>query len=130
MGSVCACHAPPVCNANAMANNASSREWQRAEATMRPVSPQERNRVRIAQIAPLFESVPPRLYGGTERVVSNLTEQLVKLGHDVTLFASGDSLTSARLIPACKTALRLNPRCVDPLPHHIIELDQVLHRAD
>jgi glycosyltransferase involved in cell wall biosynthesis len=86
--------------------------------------------VRIAQIAPLFESVPPRLYGGTERVVSNLTEQLVKLGHDVTLFASGDSLTSARLIPSCKTALRLNPHCVDPLPHHIIELEQVLRRAD
>jgi glycosyltransferase involved in cell wall biosynthesis len=62
--------------------------------------------------------------------VSNLTEQLVKLGHEVTLFASGDSLTSARLIPSCKTALRLDSGCIDPLPHHIIELDQVLRRAD
>jgi len=86
--------------------------------------------VRIAQIAPLFESVPPRLYGGTERVVSHLTERLVELGHEVTLFASGDSLTSARLISACPSALRLNPKCTDPLPHHIVELDQVIRRSD
>ena len=57
--------------------------------------------MRIAQVAPLYESVPPKLYGGTERVVSWLTEELVRLGHDVTLFASGDSLTTARLVPAC-----------------------------
>ena len=57
--------------------------------------------MRIAQVAPLFESVPPKLYGGTERVVSYLTEELVRLGHEVTLFASGDSETSARLVPAC-----------------------------
>lgn len=85
--------------------------------------------MRIAQIAPLYESVPPRLYGGTERVVSHLTEQLVKLGHDVTLFASGDSLTSARLISPCATALRLNPKCMDPLPYHIIALDQVIKHS-
>jgi glycosyltransferase involved in cell wall biosynthesis len=86
--------------------------------------------VRIAQIAPLYESVPPRLYGGTERVVSHLTEQLVKLGHDVTLFASGDSLTAARLVSPCSTALRLNSKCLDPLPYHIISLDQVARRAN
>ncbi len=86
--------------------------------------------MRIAQIAPLYESVPPRFYGGTERVVSHLTEQLVSLGHEVTLFASGDSLTSARLVSPCSTALRLSAKCVDPLPHHIISLDQVVRRAD
>ena len=86
--------------------------------------------MRIAQIAPLFESVPPRLYGGTERVVSHLTEELVRLGHDVTLFASGDSLTSARLISPCPTAIRLNPKCVDPLPYHVIALDQVIRCSD
>ena len=86
--------------------------------------------MRIAQIAPLYESVPPRLYGGTERVVSHLTEQLVKLGHDVTLFASGDSLTAARLVSPCSAALRLNPKSVDPLPYHIISLDQVARRAE
>jgi hypothetical protein len=57
--------------------------------------------MRIAQIAPLYESVPPKLYGGTERVVSYLTEELVRLGHEVTLFASGDSQTRAKLVPAC-----------------------------
>ena len=64
--------------------------------------------MRIAQVAPLWESVPPKLYGGTERVVSYLTEELVRLGHDVTLFASGDSVTAARLEPICDRALRLN----------------------
>ena len=57
--------------------------------------------MKIAQVAPLIESVPPRLYGGTERIVSYLTEELVRLGHDVTLFASGDSITSAELAPCC-----------------------------
>jgi glycosyltransferase involved in cell wall biosynthesis len=85
--------------------------------------------LRIAQIAPLYESVPPRLYGGTERVVSHLTEQLVKLGHDVTLFASGDSLTSAKLVSPCSTALRLDSKCQDPLPYHIISLDQVIQQS-
>ena len=59
--------------------------------------------MRIAQVAPLWESVPPKLYGGTERVVSYLTEELVRLGHDVTLFASGDSTTAARLEAICKS---------------------------
>jgi glycosyltransferase involved in cell wall biosynthesis len=85
--------------------------------------------MRIAQVAPLYESVPPRLYGGTERVVSWLTEELVSLGHEVTLFASGDSVTNARLVPVCKRALRLDSDCIDPLPHHVLMLEQVFSRA-
>jgi glycosyltransferase involved in cell wall biosynthesis len=81
--------------------------------------------MRIAQIAPLYERVPPKFYGGTERVVSYLTEELVSLGHEVTLFASGDSKTSARLISPCKRALRLSPDCIDKLAYHYIMLDQV-----
>jgi glycosyltransferase involved in cell wall biosynthesis len=81
--------------------------------------------MRIAQVAPLYESVPPRLYGGTERVVSWLTEELVSLGHEVTLFASGDSVTNARLVPGSKRALRLDPDCVDPLAHHILMVERV-----
>ena len=81
--------------------------------------------MRIAQIAPLFESVPPKLYGGTERVVSYLTEALVTLGHDVTLFASGDSVTSARLISPCERSLRLDDKAVDHLLYHYVMLDQV-----
>ena len=69
-------------------------------------SPCASRSIRIAQVAPLYEPVPPRLYGGTERVVSYLTEELVAQGHDVTLFASGDSVTSARLVPASPRALR------------------------
>jgi len=64
--------------------------------------------MKIAQVSPLWESVPPKLYGGTERIVSYVTEELVRLGHDVTLFASGDSTTSAKLISACPEALRLS----------------------
>jgi glycosyltransferase involved in cell wall biosynthesis len=86
--------------------------------------------MRIAQVAPLYESVPPKLYGGTERVVSWLTEELVSQGHEVTLFASGDSLTTARLIPVCPEALRLNSQCVDQLAHHIYLLERVLHEKD
>ena len=86
--------------------------------------------VKIAQIAPLFESCPPRLYGGTERIVSYLTEELVRQGHDVTLFASGDSRTSARLMPFCETALRLDPRIKDPIAPHIVMLDRVRALAD
>ena len=67
------------------------------------------SRLRIAQVAPLYESVPPQLYGGTERVVSWLTEELVALGHDVTLFASGDSRTSGHLVPVCPKALWRDP---------------------
>lgn len=86
--------------------------------------------MRIAQIAPLHERVPPRLYGGTERVVSFLTEELVRQGHEVTLFASGDSQTSARLIRCCDMALRCNPAVHDPLPYHLIMLDEVRRRID
>jgi len=86
--------------------------------------------MRIAQIAPLYESVPPKLYGGTERVVSYLTEELVRQGHDVTLFASGDSTTSAELCAMCPRALRLDPQSVDHLAHHLVMLDTVAERAD
>ncbi|HZR65890.1 MAG TPA: glycosyltransferase family 4 protein [Terriglobales bacterium] len=86
--------------------------------------------MRIAQVAPLFESVPPKLYGGTERVVSWLTEELVRLGHDVTLFASGDSMTTAKLVSGCPQALRLSPDCVDHLAHHFVLMEQVLRRKD
>jgi glycosyltransferase involved in cell wall biosynthesis len=81
--------------------------------------------MRIAQIAPLYESVPPRLYGGTERVVSYLTEELVHQGHEVTLFASGDSRTSAELVRCCDVALRLDPVVRDPLPYHVMMLEEV-----
>jgi glycosyltransferase involved in cell wall biosynthesis len=86
--------------------------------------------MRIAQIAPLHERVPPRFYGGTERVVSFLTEELVRQGHDVTLFASGDSQTSAKLVRCCEMALRLNPMVQDTLPYHMIMLDEVRRRID
>ncbi len=81
--------------------------------------------MRIAQVSPLHEAVPPRLYGGTERVVSYLTEELVRQGHDVTLFASGDSKTSAKLIPGCPQALRLAPDCIDPVAPHILQMERV-----
>lgn len=86
--------------------------------------------MKIAQIAPLAECVPPRTYGGTERIVSYLTEELVRQGHEVTLFASGDSTTSAQLIPCCEMALRLDPTKQDPLPYHLMMLEQVRRRAD
>jgi glycosyltransferase involved in cell wall biosynthesis len=86
--------------------------------------------MRIAQVAPLYESVPPKLYGGTERVASYLTEALVAMGHDVTLFASGDSETAARLIPGCPTSLRLNRECIDHLAHHYVMLQEVMDRAE
>jgi glycosyltransferase involved in cell wall biosynthesis len=85
--------------------------------------------MRIAQIAPLFESVPPKLYGGTERVVSYLTEELVRRGHDVTLFASGDSETSAQLVGVTPRSLRLDEGCIDQLAHHVVLLEQVARRA-
>jgi glycosyltransferase involved in cell wall biosynthesis len=85
--------------------------------------------MRIAQVAPLYESVPPKYYGGTERVVSHLTEELVRQGHEVTLFASGDSVTKARLVTACRRSLRLDERCVDQLAHQILMLEHVFQRA-
>ncbi|HZE59448.1 MAG TPA: glycosyltransferase family 4 protein [Burkholderiales bacterium] len=85
--------------------------------------------MKIAQIAPLAESVPPKLYGGTERVVSYLTEELVRLGHDVTLFASGDSETSASLLASSRRALRLDAAIRDPLAPVTLMLEQVRRRA-
>jgi glycosyltransferase involved in cell wall biosynthesis len=86
--------------------------------------------MRIAQIAPLYESVPPKLYGGTERIVSYLTEELVRQGHEVTLFASGDSRTAAKLVGCCETALRLNPLVMDAVPYHVIMLEELRQRRD
>jgi glycosyltransferase involved in cell wall biosynthesis len=84
--------------------------------------------LRIAQVAPLHESVPPRLYGGTERIVSYLTEELVGAGHEVTLFASGDSHTKARLIASCPHALRLT-NCFDAVALHLAMVEQVARHA-
>src|ERR1700686_2218166 len=86
--------------------------------------------MRIAQIAPLFESVPPRLYGGTERVVSALTEELVSRGHDVTLFASGDSVTTAALTACSKRSLRLDGTVRDHVALTTIELATVFEQQD
>ena len=85
--------------------------------------------MKIAQIAPLMESVPPRLYGGTERIVSYLSEALMAEGHDVTLFASGQSITSAKLVPCCSQALRLNAAVRDPVPYYMVMLDKVRKMA-
>jgi len=85
--------------------------------------------MRIAQVAPLYESVPPKYYGGTERVVSYLTEELVCQGHEVTLFASGDSVTKAHLVAACRRSLRMDKHCVDRMAHHILMLEHMLQRA-
>src|SRR5881394_1925274 len=85
--------------------------------------------MRIAQVAPLAESVPPKLYGGTERVVAWLVEELVALGHDVTLFASGDSTTSAKLIPAWPRALRLGRPRADPIVAQAALLEQIARQS-
>lgn len=85
--------------------------------------------MKIAQIAPLIESVPPKLYGGTERIVSYLTDELVRLGHEVTLFASGDSITSANLVPCTRTALRLDSKVRDSIPYYMLMLDRVRRQA-
>jgi glycosyltransferase involved in cell wall biosynthesis len=87
--------------------------------------------MRIAQVSPMYESVPPRLYGGTERVVSYLTEELVRQGHDVTLYASGDSSTSAKLRAICDKSLRLKGgAAVGGLAHHLYLLEKVVQEAD
>jgi glycosyltransferase involved in cell wall biosynthesis len=85
--------------------------------------------MKIAQISPLIESTPPKLYGGTERMVSWLTEELVRQGHDVTLFASGDSITDAKLEAFCPEALRLDPRVKDTNPYYFVMLDALKRRA-
>jgi glycosyltransferase involved in cell wall biosynthesis len=85
--------------------------------------------MKIAQISPLFESVPPQAYGGTERVVSYLTEELVRMGHEVTLFASGDSVTQANLVAICPRSLRLDKECIDVVSHHMLLVEQVFQQA-
>ena len=86
--------------------------------------------LRIAQVAPLYESIPPKYYGGTERIVSYLTEELVREGHQVTLFASGDSTTKAHLIAPCQRALRLDKHFVDQLAHHVHMLEMIFKMKD
>jgi glycosyltransferase involved in cell wall biosynthesis len=85
--------------------------------------------MRIAQVAPLIESVPPKHYGGTERIVSYLTEELVRFGHEVTLFASGDSVTNAQLIAPFRRSVRKNDRCKDPIAREVILIDHVVEHA-
>ena len=85
--------------------------------------------MKIAQVAPLYESVPPALYGGTERVVAYLTDELVRLGHVVTLFASGDSDTRASLVPVCPRSLRLDG-CRDDLAWHVLMTERVAAQSD
>jgi len=87
------------------------------------------NCLKIAQVAPLYESVPPKYYGGTERVVSYLTEALVSLGHHVTLYASGDSATSAKLRPICRSALRLDESSIDGHADHVLLAETVLQES-
>src|SRR5712671_1252899 len=86
--------------------------------------------MKIGQVAPLMESVPPRLYGGTERIVSYLTEELVRMGHEVTLFASGDSITSAQLVGCVPTAIRLDANIHDSIPYYMLMLDRVRDAAE
>src|SRR5882757_3314251 len=86
--------------------------------------------MRIAQIAPLTEAIPPKLYGGTERVISWLTDELVSLGHEVSLFASGDSVTKATLEPMWPRALRLDGSVRDPNALHMSMIEHVCRRAD
>src|ERR1044072_9389797 len=90
---------------------------------------QSRLSVKIAQVAPLYERVPPRYYGGTERIVSYLTEELIKQGHELTLLGSGDSLTRGQLITPCARSLRLDSCCEDRLPYHLLQLEQVFQNA-
>lgn len=86
--------------------------------------------MKIAQVAPLFESVPPVAYGGTERVVANLVEELIDLGHEVTLFSSGDSNCRADIIPVCPKALRLDATCRDYLAWHVLQIERVMQQAE
>src|ERR1044071_9722362 len=88
------------------------------------------DQMKIAQVAPLYESVPPQSYGGTECVVSYLTEALVSMGHEVTLYATGDSVTHAKLVSICPSALRLDKACIDPYVHHIRMLEYVQRDID
>src|SRR3989337_3407273 len=98
-------------------------------SAMHPRFKGQESPMRIAQVAPLAEAIPPELYGGTERVVSWLTEELVALGHDVTLFASGNSRTSAKLEAMWPRALRLDDTVRDPMALHIAMLERVRRLA-
>jgi glycosyltransferase involved in cell wall biosynthesis len=89
-----------------------------------------RSVMKIAQVSSLMEAVPPKLYGGTERIVSYLTDELVALGHDVTLFASGDSVTKAKLAPGWPHALRLEPSMQDYVAPHVVLLETLARRAE
>src|SRR5438445_511696 len=103
---------------------------ERHDRKARTATTNGRSGAEIGQIAPLYESCPPRYYGGTERVVAYLTEELVRQGHEVTLFASGDSRTAARLDAGCEKALRLDGQVKDPLVYHLRMLDRVRRQAD
>jgi glycosyltransferase involved in cell wall biosynthesis len=85
--------------------------------------------MKIAQVAPLYESVPPKYYGGTERVISFLTEELVRLGHEVVLYASGDSVSRARIVPQCRRALRLQGNVIDHIAHHVLMTERIYQEA-
>src|SRR5947208_15367580 len=86
--------------------------------------------MRIAQVAPLYERVPPLCYGGTERIVSYLTEELIRQGHQLTLFASGESLTDGSLVASCDRSLRLNPDCLDYMAYHFLQLNKYFPLAN
>jgi glycosyltransferase involved in cell wall biosynthesis len=86
--------------------------------------------MKIAQVSPLMEAVPPKLYGGTERIVSYLADELASMGHDVTLFASGDSITKAKLDAVWPRALRLDPAMRDYIAPHFLMLQTIAERAD
>src|SRR5450756_1431392 len=101
----------------------------RSSDTSRVADDRPRLRMRIAQVAPLIESVPPQFYGGTERVVSALTEELVSRGHEVTLFASGDSVTAAKLVPCSERSLRLDGAARDYMAFTTMELAEAFDRA-
>jgi glycosyltransferase involved in cell wall biosynthesis len=103
----------------------------RSRATRSPKGREGRGSylMKIAQVAPLHESVPPKYYGGTERIVSYLTEELVRQGHEVTLFATADSYTKARLVPVSKRSLRLDGNCQDHMAHHVLLLEHVAQFA-
>ena len=85
--------------------------------------------MKIAQVAPLYERVPPVSYGGTERIVSYLTEELIRQGHELTLFASGDSMTAGRLMAPCERSLRLDSNDVDPMAYNFLQLEHVFQEA-
>src|SRR5262245_8569351 len=89
---------------------------------------QRSDRLKVALVAPLYDTIPPAFNGGTERVVANLAEELVRQGHDVTLYASGDSQSPAQLVPVCPKALRLSD-CVDSIAHHVLENEWVIRDA-